>query len=181
MIVFQWITGYILVVVYPRTTGYIIVVFSPDHKSYHKNWLYSSMSPKTEYIVTFHPDNRLYRSMSMDNWLYCCLSPGQLAILTYLVSSRRSMEILGVVAFMYRDASHLWRSFSHNRTKINNQFLSKKQWNIRRYLVVKPLSCKSEVSGNKTCIFCFICIKNISWSPEDPIATGRFQPSWISQ
>ena len=25
---------------------------------------------------------------------------------------------------MYRDASHLWRSFSHNRTKINIQFLS---------------------------------------------------------
>ena len=24
---------------------------------------------------------------------------------------------------MYRDASHLWRSFSHNRTKINIQFL----------------------------------------------------------
>ena len=31
----------------------------------------------------------------MDNWLYCCLSPGQLAIMTYLVSSRRSMEIWG--------------------------------------------------------------------------------------
>ena len=27
--------------------------------------------------------------------------------------------------FMYRDASHLWRSFSHNSTKINIQFLSK--------------------------------------------------------
>ena len=27
-------------------------------------------------------------------------------------------------AFMYRDASHLWRSFSHNRTKINIQFLN---------------------------------------------------------
>ena len=26
---------------------------------------------------------------------------------------------------MYRDASHLWRSFSHNRTKINIQFLIK--------------------------------------------------------
>ena len=25
---------------------------------------------------------------------------------------------------MYRDASHLWRSFSHNRTKINIQFLN---------------------------------------------------------
>ena len=27
--------------------------------------------------------------------------------------------------FMYRDASHLWRSFSHNRTKINILFLNK--------------------------------------------------------
>ena len=27
---------------------------------------------------------------------------------------------------MYRDASHLWRSFSHNRTKINIQILHKK-------------------------------------------------------
>ena len=42
LVVFQWITGYI--VVYPRTTRYI-VVFSPDNKSYHGNWLYSSMSP----------------------------------------------------------------------------------------------------------------------------------------
>ena len=40
MVVFQWITGYI--VVYPRTTGYL-VVFSPDNKSYHGNWLYSSL------------------------------------------------------------------------------------------------------------------------------------------
>ena len=92
MVVFQWITGYI--VVYPRTTGYI-EVFSPDNKSYHGNWLYSSMSPKTGYIVTFPPDNWLNGNMSMDNRLYCCLSPGQLAILTYLVSSRRSIEIGG--------------------------------------------------------------------------------------
>ena len=27
---------------------------------------------------------------------------------------------------MYRDASHLWRSFSHNRTKINIQFLNER-------------------------------------------------------
>ena len=94
MVVFQSITGY--KVVYPRTTGYI-VVFSQDNKSYHGNWLYSSMSPKTCYIVTFPPDNWLNGSMSMDNWLYCCLSPGQLAIMTYLVSSRRSIEIWGVV------------------------------------------------------------------------------------
>ena len=79
-------------------------------------------------------------------------------------------------AFMYRDASHLWRSFSHNSTKINIQFLSEKQWKIWRYLVVKPLSSKSEVNGSKTCRFCFICIQNISGSPEDPIATGRFPP-----
>ena len=64
MVVFQCITGYI--VVYPQTTGYI-VVFSPDNKSYHGNWLYSSMSPKTGYIVTFPPDNWLNGSMSMDN------------------------------------------------------------------------------------------------------------------
>ena len=57
----------------------------------------------------------------------------------------------------------------------------KKQWKNRRYLVVKPLSSKSEVNGSKTCRFCFICIQNISGSPEDPIATGRFPPSWISQ
>ena len=56
----------------------------------------------------------------------------------------------------------------------------KKQWKIRRFLVVKPLSSKSEVNGSKTCRFCFICIQNISGSPEDPIATGRFPPSWIS-
>ena len=92
MVVFQWITGYI--VVYPRTTRYIVVFFQ-DNKSYHGNWLYSSMSPKTGYIVTFPPDNWLNGSMSMDNRLYCCLSPGQLAIMTYLVSSRRSKEIWG--------------------------------------------------------------------------------------
>ena len=57
----------------------------------------------------------------------------------------------------------------------------KKQWKIRRYLVVKPLSSKSEVNASKTCRFCFICIQEISESPEDPIATGRFPPSWISQ
>ena len=72
MVVFQWITGYI--VVYPRTTGYI-VVYSPANKSYHGNWLYSSMSPSTGYIVTFPPDSWLYGSISMDNWLYSCLSP----------------------------------------------------------------------------------------------------------
>ena len=101
MVVFKWITGYI--VVYPRTTGYI-VVFSPDNKSYHGNWLYSSMSPKTSFIVFFPPDNWLNGSMSMDNRLYCCLSPGQLAIMTYLVSSRRSMEIWGVVKSMEGEA-----------------------------------------------------------------------------
>ena len=57
----------------------------------------------------------------------------------------------------------------------------KKQWKSRRYLVVKSLSSKSEVNAIKTCRFCFICIQNISGSPEDPIATGRFPPSWISQ
>ena len=57
----------------------------------------------------------------------------------------------------------------------------KKQWIIRRYLVVKPFSRKSEVNGSKTCHFCFICIHNISGSPEDPKATGSFPPSWISQ
>ena len=31
-------------------------------------------------------------------------------------------------AFMYRDASHLWHSFSHNRTKINIQFLNDFRW-----------------------------------------------------
>ena len=55
----------------------------------------------------------------------------------------------------------------------------KKQWKIRRYMVVKPLSSKSEVNASKTCRFCFISIQNISESPEDPIATGRFPPSWI--
>ena len=55
----------------------------------------------------------------------------------------------------------------------------KKQWKIRRYLVVKPPSSKSEVNASKTCRVC--CIQNISESPEDPIATGRFPPSWISQ
>ena len=59
--------------------------------------VYSSMSPKTGYIVTFPPDNWLNGSMLMDNRLYCCLSPGQLAIMTYLVSSRRSIEIWGGV------------------------------------------------------------------------------------
>ena len=57
----------------------------------------------------------------------------------------------------------------------------KKQWKIRRYLIVKPLSSKSEVNASKTCRFCFICIQNISGSPEDPIAMGRFPSSWISQ
>ena len=33
-------------------------------------------------------------------------------------------------AFMYRDASHLWRSFSHIRTKINIQFLNKAPGNL---------------------------------------------------
>ena len=30
--------------------------------------------------------------------------------------------------FMYRDASHLWSSFSHNRTKLNIQFLNDHKW-----------------------------------------------------
>ena len=62
------------------------------------------MSPKTGYIVTFPPDNWLNGSMSMDNRLYCCLSPGQLAIMTYLVSSRRSIEIKGDVKSMEGEA-----------------------------------------------------------------------------
>ena len=92
MVVFQWITGYI--VVYPRTTGYI-VVSSPDNKSYHGNWLYSSMSPKTGYIVTFPPDSWLYGSISMDNWLYCCLSPGQLAIMDLFGHSQTVYRNMG--------------------------------------------------------------------------------------
>ena len=65
----------------------------------------SSMSPKTGYIVTFPPDNWLNGSMSMDNRLYCLLSiPGQLAIMTYLVSSRRSIEIWGFVKSMKGEA-----------------------------------------------------------------------------
>ena len=34
--------------------------------------------------------------------------------------------------YEYRDASHLWRSFSHNRTKINIQFLSEIAFQIYR-------------------------------------------------
>ena len=39
-------------------------------------------------------------------------------------------------AFMYRDASHLWHSFSHNRTKINIQFLSKRMY-LRKLLNIR--------------------------------------------
>ena len=38
---------------------------------------------------------------------------------------------------MYRDASHLWRSFSHNRTKINIQFLSETFRKILKTRVVR--------------------------------------------
>ena len=37
---------------------------------------------------------------------------------------------------MYRDASHLWRSFSHNRTKINIQFLNESEC---KQIVREPL------------------------------------------
>ena len=42
---------------------------------------------------------------------------------------------------MYRDASHLWRSFSHNRTKINIQFLNKSCCGIAIFHVfIRPSS-----------------------------------------
>ena len=46
-------------------------------------------------------------------------------ILVLLCEHERQRWDASLRAFMYRDTSHLWRSFSHNRTKINIQFLNK--------------------------------------------------------
>ena len=43
---------------------------------------------------------------------------------TYLYRKVGNYKFWMLRALMYRDASHLWRSFSHNRTKINIQFLN---------------------------------------------------------
>ena len=58
---------------------------------------------------------------------------------------------------MYRDASHLWLSFSHNRTKINIQFLSilqKIEISVQKRssggVVVKLLACGARGPGFDT-------------------------------
>ena len=52
---------------------------------------------------------------------------GQEAIFTVFFAKVTYFTCASLHAFIYRDASHLWRSFSHNRTKINIQFFNERQ------------------------------------------------------
>ena len=177
MVVCQWITGYI--VVYPRTTGYydLFGQFQTVYRNmrgggckiyerrggaepsiYFTNppYFYRPSGPWIVYAITKIRKKKI-RRLHKYTAVFC--------VQKYNVTACADDVIDGAVKI--KDDTTLCRC--------------KKQLKIRRYLVVKPLSSKSEVNAIKTCRFCFICIQNISGSPEDPIATGRFPPSWISQ
>ena len=188
MVVCQWITGYI--VVYPRTTGYYDLF--GQFQTVYRNMggggckIYERRGGAEPSIYFTNPPY-FYRPSGTDQIsVLFRLGPWIVYAITKISKKKfHRLHTYTAVFFVRKyDVTACADDVIDGAVKIKDDTTlcrCKKQWKNRRYLVVKPLSSKSEVNASKTCRFCYICIQNISESPEDPIATGRFPPSWISQ
>ena len=81
------------------------------------------MDPGLEWLQGLRAGHSLWQLIPLKNWmlilvLLCENERQRWDASQYIKACSEAQRF-----YVYRDTSHLWRSFSHNRTKINIQYL----------------------------------------------------------